>query len=311
MIDEPHHNLDGSSDAETTPTEPEPLPPGQTFHHTPQLPEMDLPPQDLMPPLPEAMSPEQAPYASPFGQMPPPPIEQMPPPPGPPSGGTGYAAPNAWPATPPAQPPTIVTQAVRSEFPLRTVLLIAVPICIIAVGIAIYLFNNNAEDEPLPATPAAVSKVPATGPVGAPAATTFAAGSGNGTLSPAGAGGGGGASSPTPPAAPVVLGAGGTGGGGGSATNSGLAGRWLSRQPDFYQFNADGSGSHGTAPGSKPSQTFNWTVQSHEVKIYPQGGAPQESLAFSFGPDAKSVFLRQPDGKFREYALVTNSDSGG
>ena len=52
----------------------------------------------------------------------------------------------------------------------------------------------------------------------------------------------------------------------------------------------------------------------HHINLFPQtqtGTAQQETLTFSWGPDANSVFLKQPDGRYREYALVKNSDVGG
>ena len=88
----------------------------------------------------------------------------------------------------------------------------------------------------------------------------------------------------------------------------------MSKNADYYQFNSDGSGSHGTAPDGKSAQSFNWTVSDHQIMLFPQhqsGEAQQETLKFSFGPDAKSVFLKQPDGRFREYALVKDADAAG
>ena len=143
--------------------------------------------------------PGQAPYVSPFGQTPQP-GDQLPPA-APPGGGTSYGMPHAWPATSPAPaPPPPVTQAVRSEFPLRTVLLVAVPLGVIAIIVGIILFNNTSDDAPSP-TPAASTGLPAATPVSSPAATTFAPGTGGGTLRPSRttyAGGGGGVPRPPP-----------------------------------------------------------------------------------------------------------------
>ena len=133
----------------------------------------------------------------------------------PPGGGTGYAAPHAWPAAPPAP----AADPGDTGGPVR------VSISDRAAHRRAALHHRRGDrdlscstttrsDEPLPPAPAATA-----GPGrrrrgrATPAATTFAAGSGGGPCSPperptpAAS-----SSTPTPPAAPVVLRSGGTGG---------------------------------------------------------------------------------------------------
>ena len=120
-------------------------------------------------------------------------------------------------------------------------------------------------------------------------------------------------STPTPPAAPVML-----SGGGGAA--GAAARRTAARRPVGVQAGRLLPVQRGRLrvtrhrPNGKPTQSFNWTVQtttSTSSRTNQSGEAQQETLAFSFGPDANSVFLKQPDGNYREYALVKNSDAGG
>ena len=236
---------------------------------------------------------------TPFSQLPP--IQPMPH--VPPGGGAAYSMPQSWPGMPDAQAAALVAPPPRLlfGFPIKTVLLIAVPLCIIAV-VAFFLINNSGPDT-TSAPPPAITTASAPPPTDA-APTSLGAGTGGAPVS-------------TPDAAPVTLPQGTTAtpmdpsatSTGGEAASGSLVGRWESKGAGFYEFRGDGSGVRGSAKNGPGNESFTWSVADNHLNLsVEQGGdTKQETLGFSFGPDHKSVFLRQPDGHTREYSRAADA----
>ncbi len=152
---------------------------------------------------------------------------------------------------------------------LTRALLIAFPIVLVLVLGGVYLagtLNTDSDVVPLP-SPAVSAQVPP--------------------------------SAPAPDSSPVTL-------SGGSNTDDGadphvkmLAGRWVSKANGFYVFNADGTGSRGSALNPAGDQSFLWGLIQNRLMIY---GAKNETLRFNVGPDSDTVFLAPQTGHYVQYS---------
>ena len=193
-----------------------------------------------------------------------------------PTGSAPYLTPPSY-APPPYTPP-LSADTQSSYLPpnapplgrLTRVLLVAFPIVLVLVLGGVYLagtLNTDSDSGPLP--PPTVA-----------------------------------AAAPMPPAtvtnpAPVTL-------SGGTNTNDGadphvklLAGRWVSKSDDFYVFNSDGSGSHGSALNPSADQSFLWGLVQNRLMLY---GTKNETMRFNVGPDSDTVFLAPQTGHYVQYS---------
>lgn len=174
---------------------------------------------------------------------------------------------SAAPAYSPPPLPTGGAQAYtkrRAASPLPKILLIALPFVLLLVVVG-YLVSRNLDggaDTASTALPvlAPLPPTPAPGPVGSP------------TVLP-----------------------GGTTAAADDTRVKWLAGRWQSKNTDYYVFNENGSGSQGSVSGKLSTQDFLWRIVGSNLMLY---GAPKDQeVRFSVGPDDSTVYLRDSSGK--------------
>ncbi len=187
-------------------------------------------------------------------------------------------------APPPVQEPPPITEMppIYVATPTRNPLIIVVPLALIAIVAAIFIVRGfSGEAAPASSTPAAQS-----GPVvKVPPAQHI---------------------SVAPNLAPVTLSAHGGGGGTLAIANSvgPLVGRWQSQTGEIYVFSSNGSG-YRIGPGGKGKrETFTWTLAKNTLTLH---AGKTESLAYSGGADPSTIFLRFPDGRYKQFA---RSDAG-
>ena len=202
-----------------------------------------------------------------------PPVSSSPSSPPPASGGTQpYLTPPTY-APPPYMPPPPGAPYQPAAAPfgkLSRVLLFAFPVVLVLVLLGVYLANslNTDTSEVVPEPPTvARSETPAP--------------------------------PPAPVGSPTLL-------QGGTNTNDGsdvrvklLAGRWVSKSDNFYVFNADGTGSRGSATNPGGEQSFLWGLVQNRLMLY---GGKNETLRFNTGPDNDTVFLGPPTGHYIQFS---------
>lgn len=107
--------------------------------------------------------------------------------------------------------------------------------------------------------------------------------------------------------APVQL-SGGTGSSSGRAASgtgdAALQGRWQAKNMDFYEFNADGTGSRGNVTNPAKNDNFTWVVTDNQLVL---NGKKEERITFSTGPDAGFLYLRMPDGRNVKFAKAASA----
>ena len=188
-------------------------------------------------------------------------------------------APANPPAFPPVQsytpPPDTPPPPRLSEPPfgkLSRVLWIAFPVVLVLVLGGIFYsnsLNSDADTAPVP-LPAVHSSAPAVPPPTAPAtAPNYLQGGGN--------------TNSTADDPRIKM----------------LAGRWESKSGDYYVFNSDGTGSHGSPAKQQPEQTFLWGLVQNRVMLYRD---KNEMLRFNAGPDDDTIFLAGETGSYVQYS---------
>lgn len=190
--------------------------------------------------------------------------------------------PPSYSTTPAYTPPPLPTGGAqayttrRSASPLPKILLIALPFVLLLVLVG-YLISRNLEG----GTDTASTALPVTAPVPpTPAAT--------------------------PVGSPTVL-QGGTTTAADDTRIKWLAGRWQSKDSDFFVFNTNGSGSQGSVSGKLPTQDFLWRIVGSNLMLY---GAPKDQeVRFSVGPDDSTVYLRDSSGKAVQYTREVQSEA--
>ena len=96
--------------------------------------------------------------------------------------------------------------------------------------------------------------------------------------------------------APVTLPSGGAGSGSATQNNGGaMVGHWQSKTGGFYQFNADGTGSRSNGGHT---ESFTWVLDENTIVIHAHR---TESIHFSSGPDANSLYISSASGRYELY----------
>ena len=203
-----------------------------------------------------------------------------------PAGAASYQAPpasQAPPALPAYQPPPAYAPPAYAPPPytapaassprgggLQKALLIGLPILLVLVLGGVFFVRGLDSGSDEPSTPSA----PAT-PAPTPAA-------------------------PATPGSPMMLN--GSMSGGGDAADPKakmLVGRWQDKKADFFQFNGNGTGYRGSTAGKQPQGAFVWVLTQNQLFLYAD---KKETLAFTPGPDEGTIYLRDQDGRFIQYA---------
>ncbi len=189
--------------------------------------------------------------------------------------------PPSYSTTPAYSPPPLPTGGAqayttrRSASPLPKILLIALPFVLLLVLVG-YLISRNLDG----GTDTASTALPVTAPV---------------PPTPA-----------TPVSSPTVL-PGSTTAAADDTRIKWLAGRWQSKDSDFYVFNPNGSGSQGSVSGKLPTQDFLWRIVGGNLMLY--GGPKDQEVRFSVGPDDSTVYLRDSSGKAIQYTREVQSEA--
>lgn len=190
--------------------------------------------------------------------------------------------PPSYSTTPAYTPPPLPTGGAkayttrRAASPLPKILLVALPFVLLLVLVG-YLISRNLDGGADTASTAL--------PVTAPVPPTPAA---------------------TPVGSPTVL-QGGTTTAADDTRVKWLAGRWQSKDSDFFVFNTNGSGSQGSVSGKLPTQDFFWRIVGSNLMLY---GAPKDQeVRFSVGPDDSTVYLRDSSGKAIQYTREVQSEA--
>ncbi len=77
-----------------------------------------------------------------------------------------------------------------------------------------------------------------------------------------------------------------------------MVGRWESKAHDFYVFNANKTGAHGSLTGKGPQGAFLWTLAQNRLIL---DADKQEKLTYRRGPDEDTISLRVAGGKYVQY----------